>query len=86
MPTKSPVTIRRRGNKIEVESNSTGDILAWCWIGDEAMGEKIADILSSKYLGTAAMEFREMVAADRKAAMRPPAPTLVGVMRKIFGV
>ena len=86
MPNNSPILIRRRGNKIEVESRDTGDVLAWCWIGDEAMCERIADILSAKYLGAAAMEFRAMVAADRKAAMRPPAPTLVGMMRKVFGV
>lgn len=79
---KSPVIIRRSKQRIEVESRDTGDILATCNIGDELMCERIADILSSKYLGAAAMEFREMVQQDRRAAMRPPKPTLID---RIFG-
>ena len=82
MASTSPVLIRRVKNRIEVESKSTGDVLASCYIGDEAGCEKIADILSAKYLGLAAMEFREMVQADRRAAMRPAKP---GLIERIFG-
>jgi len=82
----NPVKLVRKGQKIEVESRDTGDVLAWCFIGDEYHTEKIADLLSAKGLRTAAQEFREMVAADRKQASRTPAPkpSLLGQLGEIF--
>jgi hypothetical protein len=58
---KSPVLITLRGNRIEVEHRETGDLLAYCFLGDELACEDIADSLSAKRLGKEAMKFREMV-------------------------
>jgi hypothetical protein len=53
---------------VQVIHRDTGDCQAWCFIGDDHNVERIADILSSKYLGAAAMELREM-------ARTPPPPS-----------
>jgi hypothetical protein len=62
----SPVVIQRRGNKIEVEMRETGDLLAWCWIGDDSTLETIADILSAKRLGSDADKLRQMAMDARR--------------------
>lgn len=64
----SPVVIQRRGNKIEVEMRESGDLLAWCWIGDDLSVETIADLLSAKRLGPDAEKLRQMVVDARKCA------------------
>jgi len=55
----------------------SGDCLAWCFIGDEYNVECIADILSSKYLGAAAMELREMAVRDRSGEYQPTSLVLL---------
>jgi hypothetical protein len=52
---------------VEIFHRDTGQLLTYCYLGEDAMVERIADILSSKYLGAAAMELREM-------ARTPPPP------------
>lgn len=63
----SPVKIERRGNRISVRSKLTGAELAWCFVGDEVATEAIADLLSAKGAGAAAMEFRQAVMDDRRS-------------------
>ena len=67
----------------------TSDCQAWYFIDDEENVERIADILSSKYLGAAAMELREMArnpppvkpsVLDRLAPLLPP-----GRFKRLFG-
>jgi len=70
--TKPNVRIERRGNLAEVIHTQTHAVLAWCFLGDEENVECIADILSSKRLGAAAMELREMARQDRFEANRKP--------------
>lgn len=62
----SPIKIERRGQKLEVVHRDSGGVLAWCYIGDEVNTERIADILSAKGLRREAMEFRQLVADDRR--------------------
>jgi hypothetical protein len=42
-----------KDNLVPVIHNQTKEVLAWCFIGDDENVEKIADILSAKYLGAA---------------------------------
>jgi hypothetical protein len=72
MPKTSPVVIQRLGNKIEIEHRETGELLAWCWIGDDVSVETIADLLSAKRLGADAMKLRQMVQDARR--ITPIAP------------
>ena len=67
-----PVRIEREDNLVKVIHRDTGKLLAYCYLGDDAMVERIADILSSKYLA-AAMEFREM--ARTPPPMKPSCST-----------
>lgn len=72
MDTKqSPIYIRTRrvkgaGDRIEIESRATGDVLAYCFIGDDESLERIADILSSKRLPNEAMRLRQMAMDARR--------------------
>lgn len=66
MAKPSPILFQRRGNKVEIEHRETGELLAWCWIGDDLMVEKIADILSMKRLPEDAMKLRQMAVDARK--------------------
>jgi len=61
---------------VPVIHGDTGDCQAWNFIDDEENVERIADILSSKYLGAAAMELREMVRLDRRGLLPRPKLTL----------
>jgi hypothetical protein len=45
---------------VEIFHRDSGQLLAYCYLGEDLMVERIADILGSKYLGAAAMELREM--------------------------
>ncbi len=60
------VKIVKHGNKLEVELLSTGDVLAWCFIGDDDRVEFIADMLSSKRQPEAAAKLRQMAQDARK--------------------
>ena len=86
--TKPNVRIERRGNTVEVIHSQTHAILAWCFIGDEQNIERIADILSTKRLGAAAQELREMARLDRLQANRNPPgvetqlPAGIGIPKK----
>ncbi len=67
----SPIVIQRRRNLIEIERRDTGEILAYCQIGDDAAVERIADILSAKRLPREAAALRQL----RDDARRPLGPT-----------
>ncbi len=64
--TRSPVIVRRRKQRIEIEVRETGDVLAYCDIGDDDNLERIADILSEKRLPDDAMKLRKMRDDARK--------------------
>ena len=69
--TESPVTIRyyksgERKNRVEIESNETGRVLAWCYIGDDLHVERIADILSMKRLPREAAALRKLAQDARR--------------------
>jgi len=66
MAKTSPVQIIREGNKITVEMADTGDVLAFCFIGDDDAIEKIADILSAKRLPLDAMRLRRAAQDARR--------------------
>jgi hypothetical protein len=57
---------------VEIFHRDTGRLLAYCYLGEDLMVERIADILSSKYLGAAAMELREMTRTPP-----PPKPSIL---------
>ena len=68
---KSPIAIHfyRNGpkkNRIEIEHNESGEILAQCMVGDDIMTERIADILSAKRLPREAQAFRQLVRDARR--------------------
>ena len=65
--TPDPVDVYRDGQKIKVELGSTGELLAWCYIGDDTSVEAIADLLSAKRLPRAAAKVRQMAMDARKA-------------------
>jgi hypothetical protein len=65
----SPVRIYRDKNRVEVEHAETGDILAYCMIGDDANMERIADILSAKRLPAEAMALRKLMMDARKKGL-----------------
>jgi hypothetical protein len=67
--TKSPVQIIKQGNKITVELAETGEVLAYCMIGDDAHVELIADLLSAKRLPRAAAKLRQMAMDARKVTV-----------------
>jgi len=69
LPKDYPVYFKRSGNFLEVFHSQTRQRLAYCYVGDDLMVEKIADILSAKRLGLAAMELREL-------PKQPPPPSL----------
>lgn len=62
----SPITIRLRGTLVEVEDRNSGDVLAYCQIGDDENLERIADILSAKRLPSEAMFLRQMAQDVRR--------------------
>jgi hypothetical protein len=68
-PKTSPVYIQIRNNKLQVESRETGDLLACCFLGDEAMVESIADSLSARRLGKDAEKVRRLV-EERRPRLR----------------
>ncbi len=73
METKSPVIIRmRKNNFVVVEMRESGDVLAYCQIGDDDNVERIADILSAKRLPADAMRLRKM-RDDARHIRRPHA-------------
>jgi hypothetical protein len=64
-------------------------LTTWCFIGDDQNVERIADILSSKYLGAAAMKLRKMARTPP-----PPEPSVLqrltpliqpGRFKRLFG-
>jgi hypothetical protein len=57
---KSPIQIVRDRNKVKIEMEESGELLAWCYIGDDENLERIADILSAKRLPEDAMRLRKM--------------------------
>jgi len=65
---KSPITISivirlvdgDRCHLLEVEMDSTGEILASCMVSDDANVQRIADLLSEKGLKREAMAFRNL--------------------------
>jgi hypothetical protein len=61
VPGKPGVEIKQvKDNRVEVRHNKTGDLLAWCYIGDDETLETIADLLSAKGLPQAAEKLRQM--------------------------
>jgi hypothetical protein len=90
LPRDYPVRLELgRDHVVQVIHNHTREVLAWCFIGDDHNVEKIADLLSSKYLGAAAMELREMArhppppkpsVVERLAPLLPP-----GLFNRLFG-
>ena len=64
----SQVLLKRKAHLVEVLDKHSGAVLAWCYLGDEENLERIADILSAKGQGAAAMELRDMARADRLRA------------------
>ncbi len=60
------VQLVRQGNKVTVELEETGEVLAYCQIGDDLHVELIADSLSAKRLPNAAMKLRQMAMDARK--------------------
>jgi hypothetical protein len=69
MPAKEPVDIyrdNRNANRLIVEDTRDGNILAWCYVGDDENVEAIADLLSVKRLPNSAMKFRQMAMDARK--------------------
>jgi hypothetical protein len=79
-----PVRIElERDNVVQVIHRDSGQPLAHCFIGDDLMVERIADILSSKYLGAAAMELREMAARDRRGELPPPPPSVLQRLKSL---
>lgn len=66
----SPIIIRTRKEayrtRVEIEHRETGDVLAWCWLGDDSAIETIADILSAKKLPKDAMKLRQMAMDARR--------------------
>lgn len=57
----------RKGNKVEVRHSETGDLLAWCYLGDDENIETIADLLSAKGQPGSAMKLRQMAQDARRA-------------------
>jgi hypothetical protein len=62
---------KRKDNFVEIFHRDSGQRLAWCFIGDDESVEKIAEILSAKYLGTAAMELRAPRVLSLLSELRP---------------
>ena len=60
------VQVIRQRNKITVEVEETGEVLAHCQIGDDLHVELIADLLSAKRLPNAAMKLRQMAMDARR--------------------
>ena len=61
MAKDSPIIIHlRKGTLIEIEHAQTGDVLAYCQIGDDNAVERIADILSAKRLPREAAALRKL--------------------------
>lgn len=69
--------------RIEIVSRETGEALAVCHIGDEALTERIADLLSEKGLRREADQFRAMVADDRRGRLQPERR---GVVARMLGL
>ena len=67
--TESQVLLKREGHLVKVSwTKRKRATLDWCYLGDEESVKRIADILSSKGQGAAAMELREMARQDRRRA------------------
>jgi len=73
---------------VEIFHRDSGQLLAYCYLGEDLMVERIADILSSKYLGATATKLREM------AHTPPPKPFVLerlttllqpGRFKRLFG-
>lgn len=62
---RKAVEVSKRNGKIEVVSPD-GDVLAWCFIGDDENVERIADLLSTKRLPEAAMKMRKIAQDARR--------------------
>lgn len=62
---RKAVEVSKRNGKIEVVSPD-GDVLAWCFIGDDENVERIADLLSTKRLPDAAMKMRKIAQDARR--------------------
>jgi hypothetical protein len=66
---ESQVLLKREGHLVKVSwIKRNRATLDWCYLGDEKNVERIADILSTKGQGAAAMELRVMALQYRLAA------------------
>jgi hypothetical protein len=71
MASKPQVEVKLvKDNRVEVRQLSDGSLLAWCYVGDDATLETIADLLSSKGQPQAAEKLRQ-IGMD---ARRQPGP------------
>ena len=79
------IRFHRLGLTVDILDTRTGEILAWCYLGDEDNVEKIADILSAKGQREAAHELREMARSDRRVWLLRKPPQQAKVRRMVLG-
>lgn len=79
------VELKRRGLMVDVIDKRSGEVLAWCFLGDEDNLEKIADILSEKKQPQAAQELRELARGDRRLWLLRKPPAKATVRRLVMG-